>query len=190
METLIFNGSPRKSGDTASLLRELRSSLSGAVTEISAYFCGIAPCTDCRYCWENPGCAKRDAWDLADEKLRTCDSVVIASPLYCSQLTGPLLSVLSRLQQYYCARAFRGEKLPFRPKRGGIILVGGGDGGPKPAAETAVTLLRQMNCREIAPPVCCHHTNSVPALREPFIKEQLAELALFLQSGQSQVKGV
>ncbi len=181
METLIFNGSPRKNGDTASLLRELRSSLSGAVTEISAYSCGIAPCTDCRCCWENSGCAKRDAWDLADEKLRTCDSVVIASPLYFSQLTGPLLSVLSRLQQYYCARTFRGEKLPFRPKRGGVILVGGGDGGPKPAAETAAALLRQMNCREIAPLLCCHNTNEKPALAEPGVKARLGELARFLE---------
>lgn len=181
METLILNGSPRQNGDTASLVGELKGFLRGDVTEIRAYSCGIAPCTDCRYCWEHPGCAKRDAWALVDEKLRACDSVVIASPIYFSQLTGPLLSVLSRLQQYYCARRFRGEKRAFPEKRGGVILAGGGDGSPKPAAEMAAVLLRQMNCRELAPPICCCRTNSTPALEEPGIRERLRGLADFLE---------
>lgn len=181
METLIFNGSPRPAGDTASLVRALRERLTGRVTELSAYSCGIAPCTDCRYCWEHPGCAKRDGWDLADERLRACGNVVIASPIYFSELTGPLLSVLSRLQQYYCAMAFRGEPYPLKGKRGGLILVGGGDGSAKRAEETAVTLLRHMGCGELFPTVLCHHTNETPALEEAGIFDRLLELGRFLE---------
>lgn len=181
METLIFNGSPRKNGDTVSLIRALREFLPGKVTVVDAYSCHISPCVDCRYCWDHSGCCQKDGWEQVEETLLSCNSVVIASPIYFSELTGPLLSVLSRLQQYYCARQFQGEKQAFPEKRGGILLVGGGDGSPDRAAETAVTLLHQMNCREIFPPVCCHNTNAVPALEEPNCKERLAELASFLK---------
>lgn len=179
MKTLIWNGSPRENGDTASLLKAFREFLPGEVMELRAYSGDVGPCVDCRYCWENSGCCIKDGWIEADKALRSCDSVVIASPIYFSELSGPLLSVLSRLQQYYCAGAFRGEKPPFPPKRGGLILVGGGDGSPRRAAETGETLLRQMGCREVLSPVICHNTNNAPALSEPGIRERLRELADF-----------
>ncbi len=181
METLILNGSPRMKGDTASLLELLRKLLPGEITEVRAYSQKISPCVDCRYCWAHAGCCQQDDWLLVDEALRRCDSVVLASPIYFSELTGPLLSVLSRLQQYYCARAFRGEGLPFPPKRGGLILTGGGDGSPRRAQETGETLLRQMGCREIFPTILCHHTNTTPAIREPGVEKRLQALADFLK---------
>ncbi len=189
METLIFNGSPRKNGDTVSLIRALKEFLPGKVTVVDACFCNIAPCTDCRFCWERPGCCQKDGWEQVERALLSCGGVVIASPVWFSELTGPLLSVLSRLQQYYCARQFRGEKQAFPEKRGGVLLVGGGDGSPERAGRTAEVLLRQMNCREIAPAVCCHNTNAVPALEEPHIKEKLAELARFLTAGAARAEG-
>lgn len=183
METLIFHGSPRKNGDSAALLRELQELLPGKTTVIHAYTCGISPCVDCRWCWEHSGCAIEDGWQQVEEALRTCDSVVIASPVYFSELTGPMLSLLSRLQQYYCARAFRGKPDPFGPKRGGVILTGGGDGNPEKAAETARTLLRQMGCRGELPAVLCCGTNTVPALETPGVREELKKLANILTGG-------
>lgn len=181
METLILNGSPRPRGDTVSLIRELERRLEGETTVINAYTCGISPCVDCRYCWDHDGCALRDGWEKIDGLLRRCGAVVIASPLYFSQLTGPLLSLLSRLQQYYCQRAFQKRETGLSQKRGGILLVGGGDGAPDPAAALAGTLLRQMGCREIAPLICCHNTNALLAIEEPGIGEKLQALADFLE---------
>lgn len=181
MSTLIFNGSPRKNGDTVSLLNILCSQLEDCEI-INAYGGNISPCIDCRSCWSKPGCAVKDDWQRADTLLRECDSVVIASPIYFSELTGSLLSVLSRLQQYYCGMAFRGEKYPLSGKHGGLVLVGGGDGSPGRAEETAVTLLHHMGCRELFPTVLCHNTNNIPAAEEPGIREKLYELANFLQN--------
>ncbi len=182
METLIFNGSPRKNGDTVSLIRELRKSLTGTVTVIDACTCGVSPCVDCRFCWENSGCAIRDGWQEIDEILYRCNSVVIATPIYFSLPTGPLLSLLSRVQQYYCAKAFRGEAYPLDGKRGGLLLTGGGDGSPAPAEAACRTLLRAMGCgREIYPALCCCHTNDYPALEEPEIREDLRVLGAFLE---------
>jgi len=39
--------------------------------------------------------------------IEECDNILIASPLYFSELTGKLLVVGSRLQTYFCARFFR-----------------------------------------------------------------------------------
>lgn len=180
MSTLVFNGSPRKNGDTAALLKILCDKL-GDCEIINAYDCEISPCIDCRFCAKQHGCSINDGWQKVDRLLHECDSVVIASPIYFSELTGQLLAVLSRLQQYYCDMKFRGEKYPFHGKRGGVILVGGGDGAPNRAEETARSLLHSMGCKEIHPTVLCHNTDNVHAANEPNINEKLNALADFLK---------
>ena len=46
------------------------------------------------------------------------DNILIASPIYFGQLTGPLISLGSRLQAYYCAEAFQNRPLLKRIKKG------------------------------------------------------------------------
>ncbi len=173
MQTLIFNGSPRKNGDTTSLLTLLTEGLSGEVLRVDAYDGLIKPCIDCRYCWEQPGCAIQDRMQEVYRFLETCDNVVIASPVYFSELTGPLLSVLSRLQALYCARAFREETLFGQDKRGLCILVGGGDGSLSKAEGTAKTLLRQMGARDLLPLIAFHDTNRRTAAKDLVLQQQL-----------------
>lgn len=60
MQTLILNGSPRKSGDTVSLIRIITEKIVGEYKIVDAYKCNISPCLDCRYCWENNGCVIND----------------------------------------------------------------------------------------------------------------------------------
>lgn len=52
MKTLILNGSPRKNGDTASLIEKITEKIVGEYRIVDAYRCHISPCLDCRYCWE------------------------------------------------------------------------------------------------------------------------------------------
>lgn len=185
MKTLILNGSPRVHGDTAALLAELKKHLAGEVMEISAYRDDIGPCVDCRYCWKQDGCAINDGMQAVYQALEEADNVVIASPLYFSQLTGPLLSLASRFQRYYAARRFRGEK-PFAGKRksGALLLVGGGDGNERPAVELANTLFRQMNARCVGM-VLSHNTDEVPASQDAAALGQVRDLALALKCRES-----
>ena len=61
MKTLIFDGSPRKNGDTTALLSAFLEGLDGEYTVIRAYEQReISPCMDCRACWKQPGCVIRD----------------------------------------------------------------------------------------------------------------------------------
>lgn len=166
MKTLIFNGSPRKNGDTVSLINYLTKQLPGEYKIVDTYRANISPCLDCRYCWKKSGCAVKDEMQEIYEYLIDCDNVLIASPVYFSELTGKMLDVGSRLQTYFCGRRFRKEDSGLKLKKGAVLLVGGGDGRPDKAYETAKTLLKHMNCKEIHELVCSHNTDTVPAIED------------------------
>ena len=180
MKTLILNGSPRPHGDTAALLRILKENLDGEYRQIDAYRCNISPCIDCRYCKTHSGCAIPDEMQEVYPLIQECDNIVLASPIYFSEVTGRVLDVCSRLQTYFCARIYRGETPIPKPKRGAVLLAGGGDGSPEKAYGTACTLLHQMNCREIHPLVCSHDTDHRPALEDESALAGAAHAAAFL----------
>lgn len=166
MQTLIFNGSPRPHGDTTTLLDALCNRLQGDAIHISAYRDGIGPCVDCRSCWRQPGCAIQDGMQAVYRHIETCDNLIVASPVYFSELTGPLLSVFSRLQTYFAARYFRQDPPQIKRKRGVLILVGGEPGTDRRAAETAHTVMRLMRT-DIVAGVRSMHTNERPAADDP-----------------------
>lgn len=166
MKTLILNGSPRKEGDTVSLISKAIENLEGEYKIVNAYDCDIHPCVDCRYCWTNAGCCIQDGMQGIYEYIEECDNVLIASPIYFSELTGALLNVGSRLQTYFCAKFFRKEKTTIKSKKAAVILVGGGDGNPNKAYDTACCLLHHMNAYDILPVAISHNTNHRPAVND------------------------
>lgn len=179
MKTLIFSGTPRKNGDTMALINELIKHLDGEYKIIEAYDCNIKPCIDCRYCWKNPGCCINDEMQEVYNYIQECDNILIASPLYFSELTGQLLAITSRLQTYYSARSFRKEKPIEKEKKGGVIIAGGGDGCIDNAYKTACILLRLMNSRDIAPVVYSHNTDNISSKDDIRALEASKNLALF-----------
>ena len=179
MKTLIFNGSPRKNGDTVSLLKIFTDSLSGEYRTVDCYTADISPCLDCRHCVREPGCAVQDEMQDIYRYIEVCDNIVIASPVYFSELTGKLLDTASRFQTYFCARFFRHEDTGIKSKRGGVILVGGGDGDFGKAYSTANTLLHHLNTWDIYPLVYSHNTNSLPAAHDMEAVAGVKKLAVF-----------
>ena len=182
MKTLIFNGSPRRNGDTAAMIAELKQNLHGEVIELACYREKISPCVDCRSCMQKPGCAIPDGMQKYYEILQDCDCVVIASPVYYSLPTAPLLAVMSRLQTWFCASRFRKEPVQVKPKRGGMILSGGGSGSADPAIDTCRRLLRVMRAKEIGPMVLSLDTDHVPAAQDADALAQARALAAFLNA--------
>lgn len=166
MKTLILNGSPRINGDTESLINVITQNITGEYKIVDAYRCNISPCIDCRYCWKNSGCVINDEMQEIYDYIQECDNILIASPIYFSELTGKLLDVGSRLQTYFSAKFFRKEVAVTKPKKGAVVLVGGGDGHMDKAYGTACTLLHHMNCYHIHEMVCSHNTNERPAIED------------------------
>ena len=110
MKTLIFNGSPRKNGETAYMIRTLQENLGGDFKVVNAYRADIRPCIDCRWCFDHAGCAVKDEWQEVLSYIEECDHIIMASPVYFEEVTGMLLAVMSRLQTYFSARYIRKEE--------------------------------------------------------------------------------
>ena len=166
MKTLIINGSPRVHGDTSSLIRIVTDKLPGECKIVDTYRCKISPCVDCRYCWENEGCAIKDEMQEIYDYIQDCDNILIASPIYFSELTGKLLDFGSRLQTYISAHFFRKENPIAKPKKGAVILVSGSTRPLDKAYDTACMLLNHMNSYDIYPAVICNDTNHRTALED------------------------
>lgn len=179
MKTLILNGSPRKNGDTAALVKLLTKMLKGEYKIINTFYSNISPCTDCRRCQKNGVCGISDDMNEVYEYTKDCDNIVIASPIYFSELTGTLLNVCSRFQSFYCSRRFLNTEPVKTRKKGGIILVGGGDGNFDTAEKTAKTLLRQVGADSFFPLVCSHDTDNVPADKDQRAANGILKLADF-----------
>ncbi len=180
MKTLILNGSPRKNGDTVSLINKLIEQLNGECKIFDTYYSNISPCVDCRYCWSNNGCSINDEMTEIYNYIIDCDNVVIASPIYFSQPTGKLLNVCSRFQTYFAAKLFRNQSPSIKPKKGAVILVGGGDGNPEDAYKTACTLLHHINVTEVYPLVGSFNTNELPAIGDTEAVKSIVNIANLL----------
>lgn len=181
MKTLILNGSTRRHGDTAALIGEMRSRLAGEVVELSC-FDGISPCTDCRDCWASPGCSLNDALRPLYPFFECCDNLVLASPVWFGELSGPLLNLASRLiQPYFAARRFRNEAPPIRKKHGVLILTAGGEKRTEEkATDTARALFKPMNALPIIASIFSLNTDELPAMEDARALQKAREAALLL----------
>lgn len=178
-KTLIINGSPRPKGNTAFLISELRKHLEGEVIEISAFRSGIAPCVDCRGCWETAKCVVKDGMQViyGDD----FDNVVVASPVYYSTLPGQVLSLMSRLQPWHAAMFFIKKPLQLRPKKSAAILTAGGKGNQENARHHLSALFRMLGAEGFREhTVCSPNTDTVPAWEDPEAIAAVAELAKWL----------
>lgn len=180
MKTLILNGSPRKNGDTVFLIKKLTEQLSGEYRIVDAYYENISPCIDCRYCWSNKGCSIDDEMTEIYDYIADCDNIVIASPIYFSQLTGKLLDVCSRFQTYFAAKKFRNQTESVKTKKGAIVLVGGGDGNPEEAYKTACTALYHINVKEFYHLIGSFNTNNTPSMKDEKALKEIEDLINYL----------
>ena len=178
-KTLIINGSPRVNGNTAALIAEFRKHLQGEVIEISAFRSNIAPCMDCRGCWETAKCVVHDEMQiLYDDDF---DNVVIASPVYYSTLPGSVLSVMSRLQPWHAATFFLKQPLQQRPKKSAAILTAGGKGNQANAQHHLSAFFKMLNATGFRDHIVCSpKTDTIPAWEDAEAMAGVAELARWL----------
>lgn len=98
---LILNGSPRKNGKTASLVKafaEGAESAGNKVKELYLQGMNIGGCLACEGCQRNGGiCVQKDDMQVVSEAFLWADVVVFASPQYWGTITGQLKIVIDRL---------------------------------------------------------------------------------------------
>jgi multimeric flavodoxin WrbA len=182
MKTLIIIGSPRKNGDSMTLVNEMIKYLDGDIKIVHTYYDNISPCIDCRHCWSNDGCSIDDEMQEIYKLLDEVDNVILASPLYFSELSGKLLSFASRLQYFFAIRCIR-KNIDFKlkSKNGVIVITGGGDGNPNPAISSANIIFRHINTKLIGT-ILSLQTNYLPAKEDSEALTKAKNLALSLNS--------
>ena len=163
------------------LVNEMVRYLEGDIRIVNTYYDDIRPCVDCRYCWSNKGCCINDGMQEVYKLLNDVDNVIIASPLYFSELSGQLLSFASRLQLFYVSRCIRKDnEFSQKEKKGVLIISAGGDTKDyKPSLRTANIIFKQMNTTSIGS-VYTINTNNIPAKEDKDALCKARELALKL----------
>ncbi len=104
MKIVMINGSPRKEGNTATMLSTFRAAAAqkGHVcTEFRVYDMKVGGCIACGACKrsQNTICAVNDDFQQIITELKAADALVFASPIYFGQISGPVKCALDR---FYC----------------------------------------------------------------------------------------
>ncbi len=135
---LGINGSPRKDGNTDFLLKTAlkeASSEEGIVTDtIYLREYKINPCLGCFACCNEPvagsdkPCVVRDGMDTIYPKLKECDALIIASPVYFGSMTAQTKAFMDRTEGLlrYGSSSYQNA---LRNKIGAAIAVGGNRNG-------------------------------------------------------------
>lgn len=140
---LIFNGSPRKKGNTAVLcdaLSEIISQQGGKAEIIAINTLNIAPCKACDACMRNKDgmCVQDD--DMRDIYGKILDSkgIVYAAPIYWFNYSAQLKLVIDRMYALF------GMNNPLSGKIMAGILVYGGSDKNDSGAVNAINSLKTM----------------------------------------------
>ena len=100
MNIIIINGSPRRNGITAQILKEFNSQLSGFKNVDIDYYdisdLNITPCKGCQNCYRKGECFIKDDAEILSLKLAQTDGIVIGTPNYVSNLSGELKIFVDR----------------------------------------------------------------------------------------------
>lgn len=100
MKVLMINGSPRKNGNTAAALDEMKQVFDAEGIEVEIVEIGtsaIHGCIACGTCSKKGFCVFDDAVNETAKKLESADGLVVATPVYYASANGSLISFLDRL---------------------------------------------------------------------------------------------
>ena len=133
MNILLFNGSPRKRGNTDLLLERIEQGIhrGGQLAEhINLTQLDIHPCTGCGHCEKEGQCVFQDDMTPLYEKIDAAHRIVIGSPIYFYGVTAQAKAFIDRLQALWCRKYLLGEIKPERDYRWGyLVSVAATDGG-------------------------------------------------------------
>lgn len=96
----MFNGSPRMDGNIATILNTVARGARDNGADVKFYTLfkmKFMACQSCFACRLKPDCAINDELRAALQVVKTADAVVVGSPIYMMQMTGPVKNLYDRL---------------------------------------------------------------------------------------------
>lgn len=128
MKICCLKGSPRKNGNTNSLVNIILKGFEEAgerVTVYDLYDMDLRPCLACRGCqkdWSIVNCVQNDDMAKIFESVMDCDLLLLATPIYSWYCTAPMKAALDRMV-YALNMYYGGERGPSLWKGKKVALV-------------------------------------------------------------------
>lgn len=121
-KALVLYGSPHKNGNTKKALLTITKPLETYYNFeiIDSFKENIQPCTDCGFCTKVARC-KFDDFNHIDVSFRSCNLIVLATPVYNLSFPAPLKNIIDRTQLYFNMKT-KLKINPFSQKKEAILI--------------------------------------------------------------------
>lgn len=170
---VVFMGSPRKNGNTATIVEEIVRGAKAAGAETKLYSLtdmDIKHCQSCFFCRKEETCAIKDDMQAVYADIKNADAVVIASPVYMLQVTSLVKTLFDRLFPMIDAN--------FRPRFGckkTVMVYSQGNPDPdafKSSFNVNASVLKVMGLDVIDTIHAVNANNSATAKNNPALMEK------------------
>ncbi|MGD2081000.1 MAG: flavodoxin family protein [Nitrospirota bacterium] len=127
MNVIAFMGSPRRGGNTETLLKE---ALGGAGLEARVFDLNdmqIKPCQHCGGCEDTGQCIIPDDMEQVSSAIRAADRIILSTPVFFSGVSAQAKAMIDRCQQFWCEKYLLKKEIPAgeHGRRGLLLVVGG-----------------------------------------------------------------
>ncbi len=136
MKVLAINGSPRKNGNTGTVLDWVEEELRARGHQVEHLHIDdhkLEGCVSCYKCQMDPGeliCSIQDGGVEIFERMKACDAVIYATPLYCWGFTAQIKPLIDR---HFCLATGAGDpsthKSHIESKRVALLVTAAGQEG-------------------------------------------------------------
>lgn len=129
-KVVILNGSPRQTGNTSALVKAFRDGAESAGHTVTEFLLGAMDIHGCKGCFGGHSsrdcpCVQQDGMMQIYPAVKTCDVVVLASPLYYWTLSGQLKTALDRL---FALEEGDGNRLRGNGRSSALLMAAEGHG--------------------------------------------------------------
>jgi NAD(P)H-dependent FMN reductase len=128
MKVVGISGSPRRGGNTETLLREVLRGAEEAGAETRLFILSrmnISPCLHCDGCLAEGECVVKDDMWLIYPEIESLDALVLASPIHFYGVTAQAKAMIDRFQAFYARKYVLKRRIATKKRRGIFISVGG-----------------------------------------------------------------
>ena len=130
MKIIALCGSPRKNGNTETLLKEAVRGIEEAGHVVHTFYLNamkIKPCQDCGGCNDTGKCILRDDMDQITDAIRDADRIILASPIFFFSLSAQAKLMIDRCQSFWCEKYLLHKSIdPGKSGRKGLLIMVGG----------------------------------------------------------------
>jgi NAD(P)H-dependent FMN reductase len=130
MNITAFCGSPRKNGNTETLLKEAVRGIEEASHAVQTFYLNtvnIKACQDCGGCNDTGKCILRDDMDQIIDAIRDSDRIILASPIFFFSLSAQAKLMIDRCQSIWCEKYLLKKPIEGGKfgRRGLLLMIGG-----------------------------------------------------------------